>query len=66
VEVAMTELQLTLTDEERAFLAEFLKKSLKEMRIEEHRTRTPSYREFIIEREQLIDGLLHKLGAVPV
>jgi hypothetical protein len=62
----MTDLQLTLTDEERTFLAEFLQKSLKEMRVEEHRTRAPSYREFIIEREQLIDGLLHKLGAMAV
>lgn len=62
----MTEMQLTLTGEERTFLAEFLQKSLKNMRVEEHRTRTPSYREFIIEREQLIDGLLHKLAAVAV
>ena len=62
----MTDLHLTLTDEERAFLAEFLQKTLKDMRIEEHRTRTSSYRERIIEREDLVNQLLHKLGAVAV
>jgi hypothetical protein len=62
----MNDFELTLTEEERAFLAEFLQNSLKQLRVEEHRTRTPSYREFIIEREQLIDGLLQKLGAVVV
>jgi hypothetical protein len=62
----MAEQQLTLTDEERAFLADFLQKSLKEMRVEEHRTRTPSYREFILEREHLINGLLQKLGVAAV
>ena len=62
----MTDLHLTLTDEERAFLAEFLQRTLKDMRIEEHRTRAPSYRERIIEREDLVNQLLHKLGAVAV
>jgi len=62
----MTDLHLTLTDEERAFLAEFLQKTLKDMRIEEHRTRAPSYRERIIEREDLVNQLLQKLGAVAV
>jgi hypothetical protein len=62
----MAEQQLTLSDEERAFLADFLQKSLKEMRVEEHRTRTPSYREFILEREHLINGLLQKLGVAAV
>jgi hypothetical protein len=62
----MAEQQLTLSDEERAFLADFLQQSLKEMRVEEHRTRTPSYREFILEREHLINGLLQKLGVAAV
>ena len=62
----MTDLHLTLTDEERAFLAEFLQRTLKDMRIEEHRTRAPSYRERIIEREDLVNQLLQKLGAVAV
>ena len=56
---------LTLTDEERAFLADLLEISLKDTRIEEHRTRTPSYREHIVHREDVIAGLLTKLGRSP-
>jgi hypothetical protein len=57
----MAELQLTLTEEERAFLVGLLEITLKDMRIEEHRTRTPSYREHILDRENLITRLLDKL-----
>jgi hypothetical protein len=35
---------------------------LKEAQIEEHRTRTPSYREHVLHDESLITGLLRKLG----
>jgi hypothetical protein len=59
----MADMQLTLSDEERQFLAEFLDRSLKEMRVEEHRTRTPSFRELIVEKESLASSLLRKLGA---
>jgi hypothetical protein len=52
----MTDLQLTLTDEETRYLVELLENALKETRIEEHRTRTPSY------REHLLVGLLNKLA----
>ena len=62
----MTDVQVTLTEGECTFLAEFLQKALKDMRVEEHRTRTPSYRELIIERENLVAALLQKLGAVAV
>ncbi len=58
----MTELQMTLTAEERDCLAEILQTTLKETRVEEHRTRTPSYREFVLQREKLIQGVLSKLG----
>jgi hypothetical protein len=58
----MAESQVTLTDEERAFLTGLLEITLKDTRIEEHRTRTPSYREHILHREEVIAGLLSKLG----
>jgi hypothetical protein len=61
----MAESQLTLTDEERAFLTGLLELTLKDTRIEEHRTRTPSYREHILHREEVIAGLLRKLGRPP-
>lgn len=57
----MAQAQVTLTAEECSFLQHHLEEVLKEMRIEEHRTRTPSYREHIIRNENLITGLLKKL-----
>ena len=58
----MPDTQLTLTSDESKFLADFLQSVLRDTRVEEHRTRTPSYREHIVEREHLVVGLLTKLG----
>ncbi len=58
----MAETQLTLTAEERQFLAGLLELAQRDARIEEHRTRTPTYREHILQREELIASLLSKLG----
>jgi hypothetical protein len=58
----MPDLPLTLTDEERRYLVDLLKAVLKDTRIEEHRTRTPLYRENVVHREELIVNLLGKLG----
>jgi hypothetical protein len=58
----MAESQLTLTTEEHDFLVELLESTLKEMRVEEHRTRTLSYREIVLKREHLVTALLGKLG----
>ena len=57
----MAELQLTLTAEEREYLAGLLETLLKEKRVEEHRTRAPSYREHLLHQEELLAGLLSKL-----
>jgi hypothetical protein len=61
----MAETQLALSAEERAFLVGLLELVLKDTRIEEHRTRTLSYREHILHREDLISGVLSKLGQPP-
>jgi hypothetical protein len=58
----MAELHLNLTDEERALLEDFLRQRLKEKRVEEHRTDSPAYRQIVTHQEQLIEGLLEKLG----
>jgi hypothetical protein len=58
----MAELQLTLTDEEREYLIGLLEAVLKDTRIEEHRTRTLSYREHVLHREDVIAAVLKKLG----
>jgi hypothetical protein len=62
METTMNELQLSLTAQERDYLAGLLEEMVKETRVEEHRTRTPSYREHIVHQKELIVGLLRKLG----
>jgi hypothetical protein len=60
-EAPMNELQLTLTAEERKYLVDLLEVTLKETQVEEHRTRTPSYRQHVLQQEGLIVQLLNKL-----
>ncbi|MFO0929297.1 MAG: hypothetical protein U0736_20110 [Gemmataceae bacterium] len=60
----MPESNLTLTTEEQQFLAGLLDVALKDARIEELRTRTLSYREHIVHKEEVIAGLLKKLMPV--
>ena len=57
----MAGLQLLLTADERQFLVDLLESTLKNTLVEEHRTRAPNYREHIVEREELITGLLTRL-----
>jgi hypothetical protein len=58
----MADLQLTLTAEEREYLANLLETMLKEKRVEEHRTRTLTYRQYVVHEEDLIRSVLGKLG----
>lgn len=57
--------QVMLTAEEIKYLVDLLDTALKETRIEEHRTRAPSYREHVVDRENVIVGLLAKLQQSP-
>jgi hypothetical protein len=57
----MAEQSLTLSDQERQMLQELLETMLKETKIEEHRTRTLSYRQFVVEREKALESVLNKL-----
>jgi len=61
----MADTPLVLTTEERSFLVQLLETALKNHRIEEHRTRTPSYREQILQEEKLLEQLLTRLGQPP-
>jgi hypothetical protein len=58
----MTDTQVTLTAQECKQLIELLETVLKETKIEEHRTRAPSFREVILQKEALIVSVLRKLG----
>ena len=57
----MAEHEVTLTPEEHSFLRGLLETVLKDTLIEEHRTRTPTFRQYILHQEDLITGLLNKL-----
>lgn len=59
----MADTNMTLTQEERDCLTELLQLAIKEARVEEHRTRTLSFREHILEREHVLADILTKLGA---
>jgi len=61
----MAELQVTLTAEERQYLLNLLQATLRDKRIKEHRTRTPTYREHVLQEEAIAEGLVNKLGLVP-
>jgi hypothetical protein len=61
----VAEFQLTLTDAQRDYLTGLLETALKTTRVEEHRTRAPTYREHIEKQEELIVDLLTKLGNPP-
>jgi hypothetical protein len=61
----MAEFQLTLTDDERQCLLDLLERTLKDARVEEHRTRAPLYRELVVRDEALMQGLLAKLQQPP-
>jgi hypothetical protein len=61
----MAELQLTVTEKEREYLMGLLERALQDVRIEEHRTRTPLYREHVLQQENLIHELLNQLRQPP-
>jgi len=61
----MADVQVALTAEERACLVELLQTALKDARVEEHRTRTPTYRENVLNKEKLMAAVLSKLAQQP-
>jgi len=52
---------LTINEEERAFLLNFLEQSLREKKVEEHRTDAFDYKEFVRRQEALVQGLIDRL-----
>lgn len=57
----MPDFQLTLTQPEYEYLLDLLEGLLKDTQIEEHRTRSPSYRQLVLREETVIHQLLGKL-----
>ena len=61
----MADTQITLTPDEVQHLVALLQTGLKQRRVEEHRTRTPSYREHVLREEECLASVLKKLGRLP-
>jgi len=57
----MSDFQVTLSAEERQYLLDLLQTTLESVRVEEHRSRTPLFREQVLRQEKLALGLLTKL-----
>jgi hypothetical protein len=57
----MAEFNLMFTDEESRVLTAHLDQALKDMLIEEHRTRAPTYREGVLQKERVLRGVLNKV-----
>jgi DNA-directed RNA polymerase beta' subunit len=57
----MSQVNLTVTTEERDYLQRVLQKALEEVRVEVHRTHTPDFRQQVLKEEELIRGLLAKV-----
>ena len=61
----MTETQLLLNAEEKELLMKLLEREVSQRLVEEHRTRTPAYREHILHDETVLRGVLTKLNEAP-
>jgi hypothetical protein len=57
----MTDVQITLTSDERQYLLRVVEHALGESRVEVRRTHSPDFRERVLDEEQLQRGLLLKL-----
>jgi hypothetical protein len=55
------EFTLTMTEEERTQLLNWLEQRFKNKLVEEHRTRAPNYREGILHQEAILEDLINKL-----
>ena len=58
-------MQLELTADEHALLVTILDQALRDLKEEVYHTETMEYKEALKQREQLLQGLLSKLGTGP-
>ena len=52
---------LTLTEEERSQLLNWLEQRLRSKRVEEHRTDASDYRKYVLHQETILEDLIKKL-----
>jgi hypothetical protein len=56
---------MTFSAEEQQFLVNLLERTLNDLRIEEHRTRAPTYRQHVLHDEELLSSILSRLRTGP-
>jgi hypothetical protein len=57
----MPEFQLTLSEDERQYLLQFLSAQMGDTRVEVRRTDSPKFRDRILAEEELLQGLIARL-----
>jgi hypothetical protein len=57
----MPDIQLTLSEDERQYLLQFLNDQVGDTRVEVRRTDSPKFRDRVLAEEQLLQGLIAKL-----
>ena len=57
---ASTDFKLTLTEEERVQLLNWLQERLRDKLVEEHRTDAIDYRQFVLQQETILERLIEK------
>jgi len=58
---ASTEFTMTLTEEERTDLLNWLEQRLRNTLVEEHRTEASGFRQHVLHEEKILEQLIHKL-----
>ncbi len=58
----MSDTQMVLSEDEKVYVARILELRFGELRVEEHRTHTPAYRDAVQQEEVLVRAILAKLG----
>ena len=59
-------MQLTLNEEEKRELLELVQVGYKELQVELHHTKDPSYHDILKRRHVVLEGLLTRLQGVPL
>ena len=60
-DVKVPEFTLTLNEEERVQLLNFLEQGLRDVLVEVHRTEAPDFREYVQRKENILRGLIDRL-----
>ena len=61
VNTPSAEFVLNLTEEERSQLLNWLEQKQRNTLVEEHRTDSPKYKDYVLHKEEILEKLINKL-----